>query len=104
MILFPKLKSFYRRLGWGAAISSAVWGGLFYLRFHNPVVDAFHDIPGQLAALQAESAAWESVGLSLVAIAALSLGLGYFGRAAKQKGSGSDKDGETSKKNVVEGT
>lgn len=98
-----KYQLIFRWIGWVATAASTIWGGLFYLRFNNPIVDAFHDISAQVAALQAEAVSWQIAGFLLISSAIISLGIGYLGRGATEALQGEDAP-ETTKKNMVEGT
>ncbi|MBO8125690.1 MAG: hypothetical protein H0Z38_00450 [Firmicutes bacterium] len=103
MRFLNKVRKFCKYLGWGSALASLVWGVLFYLRFNNPVVDAFHDIPAQLAALESAAATWKTAGSILIAVSVVSLIFGYlrmFSGELKEE----EKEAHSAKKNVVEGT
>lgn len=93
----------FRWIGWGATAASTIWGGLFYLRFNNPIVDAFHDVSAQVAALQAEAVSWQIAGMLLISSAIISLGIGYLGRGATEPPPG-EETAETAEKKMVEGS
>lgn len=102
------VKKSLRFLGWLASIGTVVWGSLYYWRFNNPVVDAFHGVSGQLAALELAAETWKRVGLGLFLAAIFFLGLGYLGSRSASQVQVTDTttllDKEQSQKNVAEGT
>ena len=103
-----RIKKCLRFVGWLASIGTVVWGGLYYWRFNNPVVDAFHGVSGQLAALELAAEAWKRAGLGLFLAAIFCLGLGYLGSWSTSQVQVTDPtyppEKEQSQKNVAEGT